>query len=156
MVQPELIGPLLRQAGWGAALIALTMCLGYGSARVLSAAMTGRLGPVQRGARAQLRVPSVRSGAIPLTLLSLIAVVGIVLAVQGVLAGASRAVDASAGGISQLWVSWPQRVWAAAVVVLGLVGWVELVSSRRRVAASLAQTRQQVLDDLKARSGGHR
>lgn len=156
MVQPEFMGTLLRQAGWGAAAVGLALCLAYGSARVLSAAVTGRLGPVQPRAKAQLRASAVKSGAVPLVLLSVIAMVGIVVAIQGVLAGAARAVDASPGGISQLWVSWPQRVWAASVVVLGMVGWVELVSSRRRVAASLAQTRQQVRDDLKARSGGHR
>lgn len=156
MVQPEMVGPLLLEAGWAAAAIGLALCLGFGSARVLSAALAGRAGPVERGLRTQLRMAPVGSGPLPLALLSLIALLGLGLAVRGVVAGAARSVDATSSGILQLWTSWPQRAWAAALVVLGIVGWVELVLSRRRIAAALAQTREQARDDLKARAGGHR
>lgn len=156
MVQPELVGPLLLEAGWGAAAIVLALCLGFGSARVLSAALAGRAGPVERALRTPLRAAPVGSGAISLALLSLMALLGLGLAVRGVVAGAARSVDASTGGVLQLWTSWPQRAWASALVVLGIVGWVELVLSRRRIAAALAQTREQARDDFKARSGGRR
>lgn len=156
MVQPEGMGPLLLEAGWAAAAIGLALCLAFGSARVLSAAFAGRVGPVDSGRRTQLGAASAGSGAASLALLSLMALVAMGLAVRGVMAGAARSVDASASGILELWTAWPQRAWAASLVVLGVVGWVELVLSRLRLANQLAQTREQARDDLKARSGGHR
>lgn len=156
MVQPERMGPLLFEAGWSAAALGLALCLAFGSARVLSAAFAGRVGAVERGRRAQLRAAPAVSGAAPLALLSLMALLGMGLAVRGVMAGAARSVDATASGTLQLWTMWPQRAWAAALVVLGILGWVELVLSRRRIAGQLAQTPEQARDDLKARSGGRR
>ncbi|MGH1348105.1 MAG: hypothetical protein ACRBN8_41500 [Nannocystales bacterium] len=156
VVQPALMGPLLVEAAWGAAAIGLALCLGFGAARVLCAGLTGRVGAVERSLLPRLRPAPVGSGALPLVLLSLIALLGVGVAVRGVAAGSARSVDATARGVLALWTSWPQRAWVAALIVLGIVGWVELVLSRRRITAALAQTRQQVRDDLKARSGGHR
>lgn len=156
MVQPERMGSLLLEAAWAAAAIGLALCLAFGLARVLSAAFAGRVGAVERGSLAPLRAGPAASGAASLALLSLIALVGMALAVRGVMAGAARSVDATAGGTWQLWTLWPQRAWVAALIVLCIVGWVELALSRRRLVASLAQTQEQARDDLKARSGGHR
>ncbi len=156
IARPQGMGPLLVEAGWAAVLIGLALCLAFGAARVLCAAFSGRVGPVDRTLRAQLGAGAAGSGSVALALLSLIALVAMGLCVRGVLAGAARSVDASARGASQLWTLWPQRAWAAALVVLSIVGWVELLLRRRAIAGQLAQTREQARDDLKARAGGHR
>ena len=144
---------LIAEAVWGALALGAAVATAYGLARVLSAAFAGRVGPVDRGGLARLGVAPSRRGTASLALLSVMAVVSMLLGVHGVLAAAARSVDASAAGTVELWSLWPQRTWAACLVVLGVVGWVELVISHRRNQHRLAQTPAQARDDLRARGG---
>lgn len=153
VADPRHADRLLSEAVWGALALGAALATAYGLARVLSAAFAGRVGPVDRGGAARLRAARSTRGGVSLVLLSTMAVVAAVVGVRGVLAGAARSVDATAAGTLKLWAMWPQRTWAVCLVVLGLVGWVELVISRRRNHHRLAQTPADARDDRRARGG---
>lgn len=153
VADPRHTAGLLSEVVWGALAVGAALATAYGLARVLSAAFAGRVGPVDRAGLARLGVARSTRGAVSLLLLSAMAVVAVVLGVRGVLAGAARSIDATAAGTIELWALWPQRTWAVCLVVLGMVGWVELVVSRRRNQHRLAQTPTDAREDRRARGG---
>ena len=154
IAEPGGASAVLVEVVWAAVALGAALAVGYGVARFLSAAFAGRVGPLERRGLRRLGVaPSGSQGAVVLVVLGALAGGAMLLAVRGVLAGASRAVDASAAGTWQLWTAWPQRTWAAVLVVLSVVGWAELLLSQRRNRIRLAQTPGQVRDDLRARGG---
>lgn len=153
VADPRHMSGVLSEVLWGALALGAALAIAFGLARVLSAAFAGRVGLVERSGFARLGVARSTQGTVSLGLLSVIALVAVVLAVRGVLAGAARSVDATAAGTVELWSLWPQRTWGACLVVLGLVGWVELVVSHRRNRDRLAQTPEQARDEWRARGG---
>jgi hypothetical protein len=153
VADPRHIDAVLLEAVWGALALGAALATAYGLARVLSAAFAGRVGPVDRAGLARLGAVPSRRGAVSLALLSGMAIVAVVLGGRGVLAGAARSADATAGATLELWTIWPQRTWAVCLVVLGIVGWVELAISHRRNRDRLAQSPAQARDDRRARGG---
>lgn len=126
---------------------------GAGLLVLLVSALTQGLGGISSEARRRLRAapPS------PLVFRSIGLAAGVGLgvigALAGVLAGAARSVDASEAGLIALWQGWALQLAAVLALGLSLAALGELVLDRAERRQRLRQSRQQVLDDLRA-SGG--
>lgn len=156
IARPERIPGLLGDVAEAALFVLVVLVLAFGVGRVLSASISGRLGPVERRGLARLGVGPASAQVGPRIALAVGAVLAVLWAVRGVVAAAARGVDASPAAAVQLWTTWPHRGWAACVVVLAVFGWGELMLSRRRNRLRLAQTPAQVRDELRLQGGGRR
>jgi hypothetical protein len=138
-------------AAWLAAVLATA-----GIAAVALALASQRLGWVSMLEQRRLHAAPARPAV--LARLGLCAAVGLllVLALDGVLAGAARAVDADEAGLATLWLGWAGRATTALAVGLGLGAAVELLLDRRDRGARLWQTPQQARDEVRSAGGRSR
>ncbi len=145
---------LLRGAAvsLGSALLAL---LGLAALASLAAAGLSRdLGPVDHARRARLRIGAGDRPSPTLAWLSLI-LLGLTLAIhRGVLAGASRAVDASPEALATLWYAWGVEVLTIGGVVLVLGGALELYLDERARRRTLYRSHDELREELREQSHG--
>ena len=103
----------------------------------------GGLGPIRRGEARRLGAAAVGAPAIAFVVLAgLVALVGLA-ALDGVVAGAARAPDASMAGLGELYRVWAARTAATVGVAALVAGLIELALERRRHWRSLHQSVEQ-------------
>lgn len=156
VADPTTSGNLLGEVVTAASMLAVALAAAFGLARLLSALLAGRVGPVDRSGLARLGAAPARPAAMVWVALSVLAVVSAVVLTRDVVAAGARAVDASPAATVMLWTTWPQRAWAVCLALLAVVGWAELMLARRQTRHRLAQSPQQLRDDRLAQAGGRR
>jgi len=82
--------------------------------------------------------------------LSIAALILIVIATRGALAGAARSVDASPEALTHAWLTWLRRGLLALAVVAACVGVIERQLSARRLWRALHQTPAQAREEARA------
>ena len=125
----------------GLSLLGSMLAAGVGAA-ILVRVMTGGLGPIDGRARARLGPVSARPGlaaTLPATVLGLLAAL---VLVAGVIAAATRSVDATQAGLLVLWQEWAVIALASVSTVLIGIGLLELTSWRSARWRALHQTVQ--------------
>ncbi len=134
---------------------ALLALLGLAALASLSAAgITRDLGPADHARRARLRVGAGERPSPTLAWVGLI-LLWITLAIhRGVLAGASRAVDASPEALAALWYAWGVEVLTTGGVVLVLGGALELYLDERARRRTLYRSHEELREELRERSHG--
>lgn len=120
-----------------------------GALAVTVALLSRRLGLVSPLERRRLGAAEDRPGVLVRLVLVAVVITGLALGLQGVLAGAARAVDASEAGLAALWLGWAARGAGALGLGLGLGAGVELWLDRRERRQRLRQSPQQLLDELR-------
>jgi hypothetical protein len=120
------------------------------------AVLSGRLGVISTLEQQRLKAAPARPSVLARLLLCVAVGVGVVLALEGVLAGAARGVDASEAGLRTLWLHWAGRAAAALSLGLGLGAAVELWLDRRDRDAQLWQSPEQARDEARAAGGRSR
>lgn len=120
-----------------------------GALAVAVALLSRRLGLVSPLERRRLGAAEDRPGVLVRLVLVAVVITGLALGLQGVLAGAARAVDASEAGLAALWLGWAARAAGALGLGLGLGAGVELWLDRRERRQRLRQSPQQLLDELR-------
>jgi hypothetical protein len=145
-------------AAWLGSLVErLVMLLAAtGVAVVGLAVLSRRLGVVSTLEQRRLRAAPARPAVLARLLLCVCVGMGVVLALEGVLAGAARAVDASESGLHALWLGWAGRAGAALSLGLGLGAAVELWLDHRDRGARLWQSPEQARDEVRAAGGRSR
>jgi hypothetical protein len=140
----------LVHAALAVAGVVVAMVLGV---VLLVATLTGGLGPIDAAQRRGLALGRVRVSGLPL-----VAIAAAALLISGgqlaaVVAGASRAVDASEGGLVAAWQGWAMHTaWMLALVLVGC-GLVELGLARRRLRLALHQSVAGAREDMRRRGG---
>jgi hypothetical protein len=109
---------------------------------VAAAAATGALGGVDVARERLGRIGPVRRGSEVFVGLAIAG--ALMLAVHAVIAGAARGVDASAAGLTTLWIEWLRRVLLAAGVASLIGAVLEIVAMRGALRRALYQTREEV------------
>ena len=143
----ELLLALTRAAlGWAA--LAVLFVLGV---TVAVTAVTGNLGPIEAAQGRGLGVGRLRVGGVALLAVAVLALGLSWAQLVPVVAGASRAVDASADGLVLLWHGWLQSVLAVVGSVLVLAGLLELWLARRQQTQALYQSVEQAREDMRRR-----
>jgi hypothetical protein len=148
---PGLVAPSAWLGALVEPLVALLVVAGLGVIGL--AVLMRQLGGVSALAQRRLGAPPGRPAVLARLGLCLAVGAGVVLALDGVLAGAARAVDASEAGIFALWRGWAERAGAALSLGLGLGAVVELWLDRRERGARLWQSSQQLRDEARAAGG---
>lgn len=121
---------------------------------VAVAVLSRRLGLVSTLEQRRLGAAPDRPGALVRLGLVAVVLVGLALALVGVVAGAARSVDASEAGLVALWLGWAQRGSAALALGLGAGAAVELWLDHRERGLRLRQSPQQLR--AQRREGGAR
>lgn len=119
-----LVGELVTLLGWTAGLV-----LGV-------AVLTGAIGWVDRRAGEGLNVSPGRSSVARGVLAFVVPGLAVVL-VLGVGAGAARSVDASAAGLTMLWIGWLRYLLLGTGGFLLVAGWIDRALARRRLWRAL-------------------
>jgi hypothetical protein len=146
---PEVAFASLLRAGG----LFLVVLVGVAAAlRVVAVGLSGGLGPVDSRLSRRFRGVDERRGA-PLVVLALV-VLGLSVAIhRGVLAGASRGVDASAVGLRELWTGWGAGVLAVAGALLVVFGVVELLLDELDRRRALRLSPEEHREALRERQG---
>lgn len=102
------------------------------AASLAAAALTRQLGPRRGQLDAGRRRSDRELGALTRAGLVLLCACAMAVGLRGVLAGAARAVDASAAASAALWGAWSLRIVAVGTVALATAGCVEWVAAHQR------------------------
>ncbi len=123
---------------------------------VMVALASRQLGFVSAIEEQRLRAAPPRAAILMRLLLCVAVGVGVVLALDGGIAGSARSVDASEAGLRVLWIAWLGRAAAALSLGLGLGALVELWLDGRERGARLWQSHAQARDEARAAGGRSR
>ena len=148
-VEPS--GWLAWAGGW--------LALGWGIAAVVVVVLgllSRRLGVISMLDRTRLRAAAATPDTLVRGVVGLLLLLGLGVALHGVLAGAARSVDASEAGLGGLWLGWAVRGCAVVAGVLVLAAVVDLLVDRRDRLARLFMSREQQREQARASGGAAR